>query len=107
LTTSDDISIRDNIASKFSKVKALSSKGRALNDSLVKKVPSSIPPCLLKLEKAKNCIKNAVGRRKDQATLSTSNILKIKEAFPTLPNRKILEIHKATFPKQNNKGKKV
>jgi len=42
-----------------------------------------------------------------QATSSTSNILKIKEAFSALPNKKILEIHNAAFPKQNNKGRKV
>jgi len=42
-----------------------------------------------------------------QATLTASNILKIKDAFPTLPNRKILEIHDAAFPRQNNKGQKV
>jgi len=47
-------------------------------------------------------MKNASGRKKDsspltyaQATLSASNILKIKEAFPALPTRKILEIHEA------------
>lgn len=116
LITFDNISIRDNIASKFGKVKVPFVKDIALNDSAVKKVPPPIPPCLSKkeLEKEKNCIKNALGKKKDsspliyaQATLSASNILKIKEAFPALPNRKILEIHEATFPKQNNKRKKV
>jgi len=32
-----------------------------------------------------------------QATNSGVNILKIKEAFPTLPNKKILEIHNIAF----------
>ena len=58
--------------------------------------------------------KNASNTRKGsfplsyaQATLSPLNILKIKEVFPTLLNKKILEIYDATFPKLNNKGKKI
>jgi len=42
-----------------------------------------------------------------QATTTASNILKIKDAFPALPNKKILEIHDAAFPRQNNKRLKV
>jgi len=33
-----------------------------------------------------------------------ASILKIKEAFPALPNKKILEIHNVVFPKPDNKG---
>ena len=39
-----------------------------------------------------------------QATNSGVNILKIKEAFPALPNKKILEIHNTAFSKPINKG---
>jgi len=42
-----------------------------------------------------------------QATTNASTILKIKNAFSALPNKKILEIHDATFPRQNNKRLKV
>jgi len=42
-----------------------------------------------------------------QATNATASILKIKEAFPALPNKKILEIHDAAFPKPNNKGRRI
>jgi len=42
-----------------------------------------------------------------QATNAVVNILKIKEAFPALPNKKILEIHDAAFPKPDNKGRKI
>ena len=103
LITSDDTSIRDNIASKFGKVKVPPIKGIALNDSAVKKIPSPIPPRLSKkeLEKAKNCMKNASGRRKDsspltyaQATLSASNILKIKEAFQPGKSLKYMKLLK-------------
>jgi len=38
-----------------------------------------------------------------QATNATASILKIKEAFPALPNKKILEIHDTVFPKPDNK----
>jgi len=35
------------------------------------------------------------------------NILRIKEAFPTFPNKKIIEIHNAAFSKPGHKGKKI
>jgi len=39
-----------------------------------------------------------------QATNAAASILRIKEAFPALPNKKILEIHDVAFPKPDNKG---
>jgi len=83
---------------------------------MVKKVSPPVSPRLLKkeLEKAKSYLKNVSGKTKDSSSLSYAQatsfaltILKIKEAFPALPNKKILEIHDTTFPKQNNKGRKV
>ena len=66
------------------------------------------------MEKARITLRYAASKTKNpsplsyvQATSSTSNILKIKEAFPALPNKRILEIHNATFPTLNNKGKKI
>ena len=41
------------------------------------------------------------------AQATVSNILKIKEAFPALPNKKILEIHNTAFKKPTNKNKTV
>jgi len=35
------------------------------------------------------------------------NILRIKEAFPTFPNKKILKIHNAAFSKLGHKSKKI
>jgi len=116
LTTSDDTPIRDNIMTKFSKVNIPPAKGGDPNNCTVKKVPPPIPPRLSKkeLEKARITLRNAAGKTKNssplsyaQATSSASNILKIKEAFPALPNKRILEIHNATFPTLNNKGKKI
>jgi len=42
-----------------------------------------------------------------QATYQASNILKFKEVFPILSNKKILEIHNTAFSKPINKGKKI
>ena len=42
-----------------------------------------------------------------QATNAAASILKIKEAFPALPNKKVLKIHDIAFPKLDNKGHKI
>jgi len=42
-----------------------------------------------------------------QATNAMASILKIKEVFPALPNKKILKIHNAVFPKPDNKGHRI
>ena len=42
-----------------------------------------------------------------QATNAMASILKIKKAFPALPNKKILEIYDAAFPKPDNKGYRI
>jgi len=42
-----------------------------------------------------------------QAVNSLVNILKIKESFPTLSNKKIIEIHNTTFSKPGLKSKKI
>jgi len=42
-----------------------------------------------------------------QATNAAASILKIKEVFPALLNKKILEIHDVAFPKPDNKGRRI
>jgi len=42
-----------------------------------------------------------------QIASNVTNALKIKEAFPALPNKKVLEMHKAAFGQYANKAKKV
>jgi len=42
-----------------------------------------------------------------QATNAAASILKIKEVFPALLNKKILEIHDVVFPKPDNKGHRI
>jgi len=42
-----------------------------------------------------------------QVVSVAANILQIKEAFPTLPNKKIMEIHNAAFDKPAQRTKKI
>jgi len=84
----------------------------------IKKTLPPIPPCPSK-EQMENSKKRQEARStKDksssyspmsyaQATNAAASILKIKETFPALPNKKILEIHDAAFPKPDNKGRRI
>lgn len=99
LTTSNKSSIRSNISKEFSK---------SQHGIQIKKVPPPIPPIPPRpskkiLEKAKTFQRNFMA--KDNYTVSSaSNVLKIKEAFPALPNKKILEIHNAAFHQPTNES---
>jgi len=42
-----------------------------------------------------------------QIALNVTNALKIKEAFPALPNKKVLKMHNAAFGQHTNRTKKV
>jgi len=42
-----------------------------------------------------------------QIASNITNALKIKEVFPALPNKKVLEMHKAAFGQHTNRAKKV
>jgi len=42
-----------------------------------------------------------------QITSNVTNALEIKEAFPALPNKKVLEMHNVAFGQHTNKAKKV
>jgi len=83
-----------------------------------KKTPPSIPPRLSKeqIENSKKRQEACSTKGKSslyspmsyaQATNAMASILKIKEAFPALPNKKILEIHDTAFPKPDNKGCRI
>jgi len=83
-----------------------------------RKIPPPIPPCPSK-EQMENSKKrqeahSTKGKSSPyllmsyaQATNAAVSILKIKEAFPALPNKKILEIHNMAFPKPDNKEHKI
>jgi len=83
-----------------------------------KKTPSPIPPRLSKEQmenlKKRQEVCSTKGKSSSyspmsyaQATNATASILKIKEAFPVLPNKKILEIHDTAFLKPDNKGRRI
>jgi len=59
------------------------------------------------MEKSKIHSKTAQSPTYAQAANSLVNILKIKEAFPTLPNKKIIEIHNAAFSNPSPKTKNI
>jgi len=84
----------------------------------IRKIPLSISPCPSKeqMENSKKRQKVCLIKGKSssnspmsyvQATNAAASILKIKEAFPALLNKKILEIHDVAFPKPDNKGCRI
>jgi len=84
----------------------------------IRKTLPPIPPCPSKeqMENLKKCqeARSTKGKSSSyspmsyaQAINAAASILKIKEAFPALPNKKILKIHDAAFPKPDNKGHRI
>jgi len=84
----------------------------------IKKTPPSIPPHPSKEQmenlKKRQEVCSTKGKSSTnspmsyaQATNAAASILKIKEAFLALPNKKILKIHDMAFPKPNNKGHRI
>jgi len=85
---------------------------------MIRKIPLSIPSCPFKeqMENLKKCQEAHILKGKNtlssslsyaQAINSAVSILKIKEAFPALPNKKILEIYNIAFFKLDNKEQKI
>ena len=121
LHSSENTSIRDNISTHFGNIQIRdeAEKNTAYpKTSIIKKIPPPIPPRPSKeqMESLKKHQEACMTKGKSslsppmsyaQATNSVASILKIKEAFPALPNKKILEIHNMAFPKPDNKGRKV
>ena len=121
LHSSGNTTIHDNISTHFGNVQTHSRTAKN-NDypktATIRKTPPPIPPCPSK-EQMKNSKKHqkacsTKGKSSTnspmsyaQATNTVTSILKIKEAFPALPNKKILKIHDAVFPKPDNKGRRI
>jgi len=113
----DEIFIRDSVTSWFGQINKPKVKISTPKELSVKKIPPPVPPCLSKaqVEQANKWNKNCKFKEKNnstlslpyaQATITTSNILKIKRAFPALPHKKLIKIHKAIFPKSASTKKK-
>ena len=121
LHSSANTSIRDNVSTHFENIQICNKaeKNTAYpKTSTIKKIPLPIPPRPFKEQmesskkyqeicsiKGKSSLSSLMSYA--QATNSVTSILKIKEAFPALPDKKILEIHNAVFPKPDNKGQKI
>jgi len=84
------------------------------NYNTIRKVPLWLSKA--QLEKLKHHNTRTSHKGKTNPTLTKSfaqvasvvaNILQIKEAFPTLPNKKIMEIHNAMFDKPTQRTKKI
>jgi len=118
LYSSENISICDNLSTHFGNIQIYNKakKNTVYPKTLtIRKISPPIPPCPSKEQmeslkkhqeacsiKGKGSLSPSMSYA--QATHSITNILKIKEVFLALPNKKILEIHNVVFPKLDNKG---
>jgi len=112
LTTADKSSIRDNFANKFGKTTKPSSSANIRHGAHISKVPPlSYPTPPRKFWRNQRPINKKSPLKEDplyaQIMSNVTNALKIKEAFPALPNKKVLEMHKAAFGQHANRAKKV
>ena len=119
LHTSGKTSFRDNVALQFGKNvnHSLDIRSKNPDSNPIRRVPPPIPPRPTKeqLEKSKNRQAGRIAKDTNrtnptksfaQVTALAANILKIKEAFPALPDKKIIEIHNAALNKPTIKGRK-
>jgi len=114
LTTANESTIRSNIAKEFGKAINPPSRENIRHGTHISKIPLFIPPRPSKkvLEKSK-ALQRSISTKGNsnmsyaQAASYVINTLKIKEAFPALPNKKVLEMHNAAFAQPVNKTKKV
>jgi len=109
LTTANKSSIRDNFTKEFGKSTKPSPSVNICHGAHITKVPR---PSKEILEKSKAHQQKISTKGKSplsyaQIASNVTNALKIKEAFPALPNKKVLEMHKAAFGQHTNRAKKV
>jgi len=114
LTTANKSSIRDNFTKEFGKTTKPLSSVNIRHGAHITKIPPPILPRPSKeiLEKSKAHQQKISNKGKSplsytQIASNVTNILKIKEAFPALPNKKVLKMHKAAFGQHANRVKKV
>jgi len=113
LTTANKSSIRDNFTKEFGKSTKPSPSVNICHSAHITKVPPISPhPSKEILEKSKAHQQKISTKGKSplsyaQIASNVTNALKIKEAFPALPNKKVLEMHKTAFGQHANRAKKV
>ena len=100
LPTNNDMSLSDRISQLYSGQGNNTFSIMTNPPSKVKRIPPPIPPCPSKevLEKSKHSQQKNEKKTFAQVTKNAENILRIKEAFPSLLSNKIIQIHNATFP---------
>jgi len=114
LITANKSFIRDNVTKEFGKSTKPSPSANTRHGAHINKVPPPIPPPPSKeiLEKSrahqqKIATKGKAPLSYAQIASNVTNALKIKEAFPALPNKKVLEMHNVAFGQHTNRAKKV
>ena len=113
LNISDRTTLRHKVQSQF--MDSAPSNPNIGKKNPVEKTPPPIPlhlPCE-QLEEVRKHMeqrkknKNTANKSYVQASSLVADILKLRDAFPALPNRKIIEIHNASLNKPSPKGKKI
>jgi len=112
LHTTDKTSIECKIKMQFVKLGLPNTNPSKRN--MIKKISPSIPAHLShkQLEEIKKHMEQRKRNKNKaksyaQAFSPTADILKLRDAFPALPDKKIIEIHRATPSKKSPKGRKI
>lgn len=112
----DKTSIRNKIKTQFVNTVPSKLNHQDTRKNLVAKIPLPIPARLLykQLEEVKKQIeqrqsqgKNIYTKSYAQTTTSAADILKLRDAFPALPNKKIIKICSTTLNKPMQKDKRI
>jgi len=112
LFTSDKNTLRQKIQSQFSNLTPRDQNSGKRN--IIGKIPPPIPKCLPRkqVEEVRNRLEQKKLKGKNltksyaQVSSPANDILKLRDAFLALPNKKIIEIHNATLNASQPKGKK-
>jgi len=112
LFTSDKSTLRQKIRTQFSDLIPWDQNAGKRNT--VEKIPPSIPKRLphKQVEEVRKCLEQKKSKGKNstksyaQVSSPANDILKLRDAFPALPNKKIIKIHNATLNATQPKGKK-
>jgi len=121
LHSSKNTTICDNISTHFRNIQIHDKTAKNSTYPKTETVRKTLPPIPSRrtkeqLESSKKCQEAHSTKGKSssnspmfytQATNAVASILKIKEVFLALPNKKILKIHDMAFPKPDNKGRRI
>ena len=115
LNTLDKTPLRNKIKLQFVDTAPSNHCYQDTGKNLVAKIPPPLPTCLpckqleeveKHMEQRQKNKKNLTNKSYAQAISLVVDILKLRDAFPALPNKKIIELHNAVLSKPAQKGKK-